>query len=221
LPESLIGLQDILKFSLPDVSDRTEIQQADLLISRQWLKTMVWQLCVSKGLLSSSSINESMSFRYPVTIARDVVLISRLLPPKAFEANGVGILEKVFDIGWSLADVLLLYPSSMQISGLEISPKDCLVELVRILNTVYSGSSKYLRLLAARADECLQIRVGGSLSQSESSNDIHRVQEIDDEDFGQEGNKAMFYGSNAALKLQDFGVVEEFPPIDSFGWSES
>jgi hypothetical protein len=221
LPESLIGLQDILKFSLPDVSDRTEIQQADLLISRQWLKTMVWQLCVSKGLLSSSSINESMSFRYPVTIARDVVLISRLLPPKAFEANGVGILEKVFDIGWSLADVLLLYPSSMQVSGLELSPKDCLVELVRILNTVYSGSSKYLRLLAARADECLQIRVGGSLSQSESSNDIHRVQEIDDEDFGQEGNKAMLYGSNTALKLQYFGVVEEFPPIDSFGWSES
>jgi len=33
---------------------------------------------------------------------------------KAFEANGVGILEKVFDIGWSLADVLQLHPSSMQ-----------------------------------------------------------------------------------------------------------
>jgi hypothetical protein len=184
LQESLIDLQDILKFSLPDVSDRTEIQQADLLVSRQWLKIVVWQLCVSKGLLSSSSKNESMSFRYPVTIARDVILISRLLPPKAFEANGVGILEKVFDIGWSLADVLLLYPGSLQVSSLEVGPKDCLMGLVRILATVYGGSSKYLKLLAARAEECHQFRVGGSLLQSESSDDIEdMIQEIDDEEF--------------------------------------
>ena len=56
-PQSLIQLQDILKFAIPNVSQRTEVQQADLLISRQWLKTMVWQLCVTKGLLSSAPIN--------------------------------------------------------------------------------------------------------------------------------------------------------------------
>jgi hypothetical protein len=172
LQESLLGLQDILKFSLLDVSDRTEIQQADLLVSRQWLKIVVWQLCVGKRLLSSSTTNESMSFRYPVTIARDVILISRLLPPKAFEANGVGILEKVFDIGWSLADVLLVYPGPLQVSSLEVGPKDCLMGLVRILATVYGGSSKYLTLLATRTDECHQFLVGGSLLQSESSDDI-------------------------------------------------
>lgn len=184
LQESLIGLQDILNCSLLDVSDRTEIQQADLLISRQWLKTIVWQLCVSKRLLCSSSASESMSFCYPVTIARDVVLISQLLPLKAFEANGVGILEKVFDIGWSLADVLLLYPGSLQASSLEVGPKDCLMELVRILATVYCGSSKYLKLLAARADECLQFSIGGSLLQSESSDDMDDIaQELDVEDF--------------------------------------
>ncbi|KAF8854827.1 hypothetical protein BDZ45DRAFT_539264, partial [Acephala macrosclerotiorum] len=128
--QSLVQLQDILKFAIPNVSERTEIQQADLLVSRQWLKTMVWQLCVSNGLLSSASTNESMSFNYPVTIARDVVLVSRLLPPKAFEANGIGILEKVFDIGCSLADVLSLHPNFMNVSALEIGPRDYLMELV-------------------------------------------------------------------------------------------
>jgi hypothetical protein len=211
-PQSLIRLQDILKFALPDISDRTEIQQADLLVSRQWLKTMVWQLCVTKGLLSSSTTNESMSFQYPVTIARDMVLVSRLLPPKAFEANGVGILEKVFDIGCSLADVLLLHPSSMQVSSLEIGPRDYLMELMRLLGTVLGGSSRYLRLLAAKADEGLQMRIRGSLSESERSNDMEVIEEIndDDENFEDENNDAMFYGPSTADDAQAFGAVETF-----------
>ena len=212
-PQSLLHLQDILKFALPDVSDRTEIQQADLLISRQWLKTMVWQLCVTKGLLSSSSTNESMSFHYPVTIARDVVLVSRLLPPKAFEANGVGILEKVFDIGCSLADVLLLQPSATQASSLEIGPRDYLMELIRILGTVLGGSSRYLRLLAAKADECLQVRVRGSLSESESSNELLVIQEVDDEDdenYEQDSNEVTFYAPSAVEDCQGLEAVAQF-----------
>ena len=87
------NLQEVLDLSIPEVSKRNEVQQADLLISRQWLKTMVWQLCVTKGLLSSSSSNESMSFHYPVSIARDVVVISRALNKEAFEPHGVGIVS--------------------------------------------------------------------------------------------------------------------------------
>jgi hypothetical protein len=89
----LRSLQEVLDMAIPEVSKRNEIQQADLLISRQWLKTMVWQLCVTKGLLSSSSSNESMSFYYPVPIARDVVIVSRSLSKEAFEPHGVGIVS--------------------------------------------------------------------------------------------------------------------------------
>ncbi|KAF4628530.1 hypothetical protein G7Y89_g9619 [Cudoniella acicularis] len=180
-PQSLIQLQNILKFAIPNVAERTEIQQADLLVSRQWLKTMVWQLCVTKRLLSSNSSNESMSFHYPITIAREVVLVSRLLSPKAFEANGIGILEKVFDIGCSLADVLLLHPKYVSLSGMEIGPKDYLMELVRVLGTAgqhSSGSERFLRVLTGKADECLGVRLRGNLSESEDS---RRVEEVDDD----------------------------------------
>jgi hypothetical protein len=87
------NLQEVLDLSIPEVSKRNQVQQADLLISRQWLKTMVWQLCVTKGLLSSSTSNESMSFHYPVSIARDVVVVSRALNKEAFEPHGVGIVS--------------------------------------------------------------------------------------------------------------------------------
>ena len=227
-PQSLVHLQDILRLALPDVSERTEIQQADLLISRQWLKTMVWQLCVTKGLLSSSTAHESMSFHYPVTIARDVVLVSRLLSPKAFEANGVGILEKVFDIGCSLTDVLLLHHSSMQVSSFEIGPRDYLMELMRILGTVLGGSSRYLRLLAAKADECLQVRVRGSLSDSESLNDMAVIEEIendddndDDENYEHNGSEAAVCNPDTAAEIQGLGAVSPLSgpdfPEEHFG----
>jgi hypothetical protein len=135
---------------------------------------------------------------------------------ESIEANGIGILEKVYDIGWSLADILLLRPSSMQVSSLEIGPGDYLMELVRILGTVLGGSSKYLSLLAARVDECLQVRIRGSLSESESSNGIHAVEEIQ-ENFEREESEAMFHGANTADEPGDFGVVEEFSTTDSFG----
>ena len=77
-------------FSIPNLSERTEIQQADLLVSRQWLKIKVWELCARNGLLSSSFFTgDSMSFDFPVTVVRDVVHISRNLPQMAVRPMGL------------------------------------------------------------------------------------------------------------------------------------
>ncbi len=89
----LAALQSTLSEAIPEVSKRPEIQQADLLISRLWLKTMTWQLSVTKGLLSSHSQDECMSFHYPVPIARSVVAVSNMLKKEAFEPHGVGIVS--------------------------------------------------------------------------------------------------------------------------------
>ena len=191
------GLQEVLDLSIPEVSKRSEVQQADLLISRQWLKTMVWQLCVTKGLLSSSSSNESMSFHYPVSIARDVVIFNRSLNKEAFEPHGVGIvsiatkrdsrrftdeqiqLEKIFDIGCSLADVLQLYPASQYASAMsmEVGPRDYLMEMLRILSTVLGGSAKYLPMLASKVDECLHVGMRGALESSDN-----KIVDLEDEE---------------------------------------
>lgn len=205
--ELLVRLQNVLDYSLPSTAGCTQSQLADLLVSREWLKTMVWQLCVSRTLLSSSSNEESMSFRYPVKIARDVVLVSRLLPLNAFEANGVGILEKLFDIGCSLADVLCLEPRFVQPSTLEVGPRDYLVELVRIVGTTLGGSYKHLPILASKTVECLQTSVDRPLSIVEGSAEggpqVYEVQEEDEMD--------SFQGLNAnAYPLGD-DHIEQIP----------
>lgn len=178
-PQSLAHLQANLNSAVRNVAERTDIQQADLLVSKQWLKTMVWQLSVRKGLLSSASADESMTFHYPINIAREMVGISRLLPTKAFEANGVGILEKIFDIGCSLSDVLQVHPSFGNVSGVEIGPREYLVELIRILHAA-PGGNKYLRLLTEKADDYLHAGITRPLSDSDSPVRLEEI--IDDEE---------------------------------------
>ncbi|KAH8171954.1 fungal specific transcription factor domain-containing protein [Sarocladium implicatum] len=150
-----LQLQDYLKKALPSVLSYSEMQQADLLISRQWLKVMVWQLCVSRTVLSSTGTDDSMSLQYPVTIARDAVLVSQLLPTRALEANGVGILEKIFDIGCSLADLLSLEAGRPSLTTMEVGPVDTLMEIVRILCTTLGGSYKHTNLLVQKVSECV------------------------------------------------------------------
>ncbi|KAI9779161.1 MAG: hypothetical protein M1839_007696 [Geoglossum umbratile] len=150
-------LQDNLALALPDIGNRTKIQQADLLVSREWLKLMVWQLCVNKGLLSSEGRDESMGFLFPVSVARNMAVIGQL-PASAMEPHGVGILEKIFDVGCSLADIMKVLPSTR--SGFEIGPRDYLIEMLRMLSTIRGGQSRYLPLLAAQADEVLGISCG-------------------------------------------------------------
>ncbi|KAL6892099.1 hypothetical protein GGI43DRAFT_414129 [Trichoderma evansii] len=153
--EYLVKIQQALDLALPRVSERTIAQQADLLLSREWLKLMVWQLSVSKTLLCSTSPDESMSLRFPVSVARNVVLTTALLPEKALEANGVGILEKIFDVGCSLVDVMSLKaaPSLLPRSAMQVSPADYLCEIVHLVGR---GSPRHLKVLAAKAEECLR-----------------------------------------------------------------
>lgn len=166
-PEHLSKLQTVLKYAIPSVSNYSEMQQADLLISRQWLKVIVWKLCVSKTLLSITDSEDSMSLSYPAAVARDVVLISRLLPTKAFEANGVGILEKVFDVGCSLADLISLGPATGNWSAMHVGPIDILMEIVRIVGTTLGGSYKHLDMLYSKANDCLFMNLDRMIAPAE------------------------------------------------------
>ncbi|KEY64578.1 hypothetical protein S7711_03640 [Stachybotrys chartarum IBT 7711] len=176
--EAIVRLQDILQHSLRNLPSCTDNQKADLLLTRQWLKRMVWQLCVTKSLLSSTTDEESMSIAYPITIAREAVIASNIVPATALEANGVGIVEKLFDIGCSLADVLTLRPRLAVPVALEIGALDYLLELVRISGTVVGGSSRHLEILVSKVNDCLQTRASNGLQ------GLPQIWELDDDELG-------------------------------------
>lgn len=87
-------------------SEPTAIQKADLLITQQWLRLIVWQSSFRQSLLSWTASHESMHFAFPLAIARSTANVLRSLPSSAVEVHGMGIFEKIFEIGTWCMNVL-------------------------------------------------------------------------------------------------------------------
>ena len=91
---SWIGqLQSQLTEALPSYFDCTEAQAADLRITQQWLRTMLWQLCVSQGLVSSMAADNTLTFKYPIEISRDLLSMTNQFSQHAMEVHGVGLVS--------------------------------------------------------------------------------------------------------------------------------
>ena len=85
--------------------ETTAIQKADLLITQQWLRLIVWQSSFRQGLLSWSAGGDraTMNFAFPLAVAARTAAFLRGLPAAAVEVHGMGIFEKIFEIGsWCL-----------------------------------------------------------------------------------------------------------------------
>ena len=92
----LANLQQQLSDALPSNLNSTESQAADIRISQQWLRTMVWQLSITNGYLSSSSPDSSMTFKYPIEIAKDLARDISILSLQSMEVHGIGLVSLKF-----------------------------------------------------------------------------------------------------------------------------
>lgn len=90
----------------------TGFQLADLFVTRLWLRTIVWQLALSKGLLSSTpaeNTHEGLSLQFPARLSNQLRnLVSRLDSVASVDTQGSGIIQKLFEITSTIADVLAL-----------------------------------------------------------------------------------------------------------------
>ena len=89
----LAQLQRQLTEALPAYLDTTESQAADLRTSQQWLRTMVWQLSITNDFLSSNSPDGSMTFHYPIEIAKDLVAVTSQFSKQSMEVHGIGLVS--------------------------------------------------------------------------------------------------------------------------------
>ncbi|KAF4998381.1 hypothetical protein FDECE_11808 [Fusarium decemcellulare] len=91
----------------------SELQHADLFVTRLWLRTLVWQLALSQGLLQSApptNSHEGFSVHFPAQrlSAQLRSLVGRLERVESIGIHGSGILQKLFEITSTVADVLAL-----------------------------------------------------------------------------------------------------------------
>jgi hypothetical protein len=85
-------LQERLRQDM-DVTAVSEIQRADILITQQWLRLVVWQTALKLGLISSTATDPSYTYSYPVQIALALCEVIKTLPSTAIEVHGLGIVS--------------------------------------------------------------------------------------------------------------------------------
>jgi len=88
----LIELQHTISGCLSPKLKTSAIQAIDLQVTQQWLKTIVWQLAISHGYLSSNALDQSLTFEYPIELGKAVVDASVFFSQTAMEVHGIGLV---------------------------------------------------------------------------------------------------------------------------------
>jgi hypothetical protein len=174
---------------------------------------MVWQLSIQNGCLSSGSENLSMTFQYPIDIARDLVSMTSQFSSQSMEVHGIGLvshssihiraqsnitqIEKLFDVACSLTDVLSLMPTPND--PFALGPRDYLNQFLGLLSTLRSGDNRFLPLLLAKVHDVLP-RLASPMLQT--------VPVANTEKYGMDPNVDIFDGfGNAGM-----GSASSLPP---------
>ncbi|PSK57941.1 hypothetical protein B9Z65_9143 [Elsinoe australis] len=152
----LVQLQKQLSSALPSYIQSTETQAVDLRMSQQWLKTMIWQLSISQGYLSSQASDQSMTFNFPIELSRDMVAAASNFSQMAMEVHGIGLIEKLFDVACTLTDVMSCVPETQLMQpSFEIGPRDYLHQFVSLISNLRGGRQRYLPLLVSKINDTL------------------------------------------------------------------
>lgn len=95
-----------------EVAGLSNMQQADLLITKHWLRMLVWQMAMSKCLLSSGTSEQSMSLLFPVGISKHLRELIASMSKQDIEVHGSGIQQKLFELTDTIASVVLTVPAA-------------------------------------------------------------------------------------------------------------
>ncbi|KFA47199.1 hypothetical protein S40293_06723 [Stachybotrys chartarum IBT 40293] len=115
MPPSASGLDSIeaaVNAALSPGIALHDTQKANLRVTQLWLRIIIWQLRLRLGWLVEESLRPSQTFRFPMEVAKDLMLSTRDLPLSSLIVHGVGLTEKMFDIASTLIDVLARVPAT-------------------------------------------------------------------------------------------------------------
>ncbi|KAI8937324.1 hypothetical protein NX059_006531 [Plenodomus lindquistii] len=149
----LLRLEHDVRTAVPAVLHVSNGEIANIRVTQFWLRIKLWELFPRFGFLSTESVYECLTFRYPIVVARDLTVLTMKLPISSLQLHGVGMTEKVFDIACALADVLPFLSSPT--SQLELSPLDYLTQTILLVTKLPGGSDKFVPLLIAKVRELL------------------------------------------------------------------
>ncbi|KAI2686111.1 hypothetical protein CBS147333_4610 [Penicillium roqueforti] len=158
-----------LCFSMANhVSTRT----ADYHITREWMRTILWQEALNMNLLSSSACEPVLAFGFPAQVGRALLQALRGFSETDLLPLGRDQLLKCFEVANSLADTVLL--SSHKISSrLELGPQDFLHALYQKIDPFLEQDTMLKSILRAKTAEALVAAPARLLTIGEEDSGLH------------------------------------------------
>ncbi|KFY56718.1 hypothetical protein V497_06055 [Pseudogymnoascus sp. VKM F-4516 (FW-969)] len=136
-----------------DWDSSNEVQRADICVTRQWMRAILWKASNTYGGLNSGSQLQMASLDHPIQIAREFLSLISQLPTTALEAHGPTMEAKIYEIASTVADAVANNDTVPWISPYR--PMDILVQLQRILASIRGGNEALERMLYSKA-ACVQ-----------------------------------------------------------------
>ena len=127
-------------------------EQSELRTSKQWLKSIVWQLNMQNGCVPQKC-EDQVPFQYQVDMSRDAVSLTSQFSTQGTEILGVPMVAKLLELTCSLTDVLVSQPSSGSI--FTVGPREQLRSVLQILSAIRNGEHHFVPLLLNKVHEIL------------------------------------------------------------------
>ncbi|KAH8704973.1 hypothetical protein BGW36DRAFT_286595 [Talaromyces proteolyticus] len=124
--EILIKSEKTLKALQISAEKTTKSRLADHTITREWMRTIIWQRALSAGYLSSYSQSNLTDFRFPVVVSHDLLVALRHFSSDDLLPLGRDQLLKCFEIANTLADSLLCNSVPAETTTLRCGPYEFL-----------------------------------------------------------------------------------------------
>ncbi|KFZ14547.1 hypothetical protein V502_06031 [Pseudogymnoascus sp. VKM F-4520 (FW-2644)] len=143
---SLYTLHKKLQEVSLDWDSSNEVQRADICVTRQWMRAVLWKASNNYERLNSGS--QITSLDRPIQIAREFLGFISQLPSTALEAHGPTMETKIYEIASTVADAVANNDTVSWISPYR--PIDILAHLHRILASIRGGNEALERMLYSK-----------------------------------------------------------------------
>lgn len=145
---SLANLETAINEAVDHTSDLLDTQKANLRVTQLWLRIILWQIRLHLGHLAEDAQPISLTYHYPLEVAKDLVLSTQDLSVDSIKVHGVGITEKLLDIACAVVDVLARIPLTDAVKhGVGARPEDNLRYVRQLITQLPGGKATYDDLL--------------------------------------------------------------------------
>lgn len=88
------------------VSDVHDVQYVDILVTRHWIRNMLWNLGQGHGFMDETSADVEMRPSYTLVIARETIETCEQFSMSTLEVHGLGLVSFLFSISSILVSAL-------------------------------------------------------------------------------------------------------------------